>query len=46
VAQPSATVAVGSPAPDFSLPAAGGGHVRLGDHRARVVVLVYLRGFA
>ncbi len=42
----SIQVPVGSRAPDFVLPAAGGGEVSLSDYRGkRCVVLVFLRGF-
>ncbi len=41
----SETVAVGSPAPDFTLTSIDGQEVRLSDYRGRKVVLVFLRGF-
>jgi peroxiredoxin len=42
----STTATVGSPAPDFALPDAGGQLHRLGDLLgAGPVVLVFLRGF-
>ena len=42
----SRLVPVGSKTPDFTLPAAGGGEVSLGDFRGKsCVVLVFLRGF-
>ena len=41
----SKLVAVGSVAPDFTLPATTGGDVSLSDYRGkRCVVLVFLRG--
>lgn len=42
---PSDTVPVGSPAPDFTLPAHDGAEVTLSGLRGRPVVLVFLRGF-
>jgi hypothetical protein len=42
----STTAPTGSSAPDFSLPAAGGGTVTLSSYRGRPVVLAFLRGFA
>ena len=36
----------GSPAPDFTLPRAGGGEVSLASYRGRPVVLAFLRGFS
>ncbi len=42
---PSSTVAVGTEAPDFTLPDAGGGQVTLSELRGSPVVLVFLRGF-
>ena len=41
----SETVAVGSEAPDFTLPSISGGDVSLSSYRGRPVVLVFLRGF-
>lgn len=42
----SKLVPVGSVAPDFTLPAAGGGNVTLSQYHAKqCVVLVFLRGF-
>ena len=41
----SETVAVGSPAPDFTLTSIQGEQVRLSDYRGRNVVLIFLRGF-
>ena len=42
----STIVPVGAAAPEFRLPAAGGGEVALADYRGRrAVVLVFLRGF-
>ena len=39
-------VAIGSKAPCFTLPSAGGGSISLGDYRnEKCVVLVFLRGF-
>lgn len=39
-------VAVGSPAPDFTLPATGGADISLGSFRGQsCVTLVFLRGF-
>ncbi len=39
-------VTVGSKAPGFTLPSAGGGSISLGDYRNRkCVALVFLRGF-
>lgn len=37
----NSTSMVGKPAPDFSLPAAGGGKVSLGDYRGKKAVLLY-----
>jgi peroxiredoxin Q/BCP len=37
---------VGAPAPDFTLPQAGGGDVTLSGYRGRPVVLAFLRGYA
>jgi peroxiredoxin Q/BCP len=37
---------VGSPAPDFTLPKAGGGEATLSSYRGRPVVLAFLRGYA
>lgn len=42
---PSEAVPVGSPAPDFRLPAGDGREVALSDYRGQRVVLVFLRGF-
>ena len=36
-----AAAAVGEPAPDFTLPAAAGGNVRLSEHRGEVVLLTF-----
>jgi len=41
----SHTVSVGSEAPEFTLPRAGGGDVRLVDYRGRPVVVAFLRGY-
>jgi len=41
----SETVPLGSEAPDFTLPAIGGGEVTLSALRGKPVVLVFLRGF-
>jgi peroxiredoxin len=41
----SETVAVGAPAPDFTLTAIDGQEVTLSSLRAKPVVLVFLRGF-
>jgi cytochrome oxidase Cu insertion factor (SCO1/SenC/PrrC family) len=41
----SSAVAVGSIAPDFSLPDASGRVTTLSEFRGRPVVLVFLRGF-
>ncbi len=38
-------VAVGSVAPDFELPSAAGGNLRLSSTRGKVVVLVFYRGY-
>ena len=38
-AAPAATVAIGQPAPDFSMPALDGSTVKLADHKGKVVVL-------
>ena len=47
MATTSSTATVGSPAPDFTLPRAGGGaDVTLSALRGKPVVLVFLRGFA
>jgi peroxiredoxin len=47
VATHSTTAAVGSAAPDFTLPGAGGATVALAEQLAHgPVVLVFLRGFA
>ena len=37
----AAATAVGMPAPDFALPAATGGNVRLSEHRGEVVLLAF-----
>ncbi|MGH2752989.1 MAG: redoxin domain-containing protein [Actinomycetota bacterium] len=37
----NSTSMVGKPAPDFTLPAAGGKDVSLGDYRGRKAVLLY-----
>jgi peroxiredoxin len=37
---------VGEPAPDFTLPRAGGDPVTLSQHRGGPVVVAFLRGFA
>jgi len=42
----STKVPVGSAAPDFTLPRAGGDQVSLASYRGRPVVLVFLRGYA
>lgn len=42
----SAKVAVGSEAPDFTLPRSGGGDVSLSSFRGRPVVLAFLRGYS
>lgn len=39
--KPTDSSMVGKPAPDFSLPAAGGGEVSLGDYRGKKAVLLY-----
>ena len=48
-APPSATdlnrVAVGSMAPDFELPSAAGGTLKLSSLRGKIVVLVFYRGY-
>jgi peroxiredoxin len=42
----SSVVPIGTPAPAFALPAAGGQQVALADYRGRrAVALVFLRGF-
>lgn len=41
----SSTARVGSPAPDFTLPVAGGGEITLSSYRGQPVVLVFLRGY-
>ena len=38
-------VAVGSVAPDFELPAASGGKLKLSSFRGKHVVLVFYRGY-
>jgi cytochrome oxidase Cu insertion factor (SCO1/SenC/PrrC family) len=38
-------VAVGNVAPDFELPSAAGGTLRLGALRGKTVVLVFYRGY-
>jgi thioredoxin-dependent peroxiredoxin len=38
------SVGIGDPAPDFTLPASGGGSVSLSDHRGHPVVLVFYPG--
>ena len=43
---PSSVVSIGTPAPAFALPAAGGRQVALADYRGRrAIALVFLRGF-
>jgi len=42
----SVKATTGSPAPDFTLPKAGGGTVTLSQFRGRPVVLAFLRGYA
>ena len=48
-APPSATdlnrVVVGSVAPDFELPSAAGGTLKLSSLRGKIVVLVFYRGY-
>jgi peroxiredoxin Q/BCP len=41
----SATVPIGSTAPEFTLPRSGGGEVSLASLRGRPVVLAFLRGY-
>ena len=42
----SSVIPIGTPAPAFALPAAGGREVALADYRGRcAVALVFLRGF-
>ncbi len=41
----SSTVALGSDAPDFTLPTVGGADLTLSSLRPQPVVLVFLRGF-
>lgn len=36
-------LAIGQQAPDFTLPAAAGGHLSLAEFRGRPVLLVFLR---
>jgi peroxiredoxin len=40
----SETLKIGDTAPDFALPTADGGTVRLADYRGKPLALVFIRG--